>query len=178
VVGQSKAETTTVRDGNEVTVTLRFKDLEKTIHGSPESVLREISGFLTTVVPNIDLAGKITLNVDLQELITDCQGVLAVTPEDVVVLRGLEKLTDRELVLLNLVRGRIGSYIGKAKSDATSSAKLVELVKKNPGTIAGRLSELANEGLVERVGKGEYRATTLGLHRFREEILSKMKAGA
>jgi hypothetical protein len=177
VVGQSKAETTTVRNGDEVTVTLRYKDLDKTIRGSPESVLREISGFLTTIVPNIDLASKISLSVDLQELIADCHGVLAVTAEDIVVLRGLEKLTDRELVLLNLVRGRIGSHIGKTKSDATPSAKLVELVKKNPGTIAGRLSELANEGLVERVGKGEYRATTLGLQRFREQILPKMKAG-
>lgn len=178
MTGEIKAQATTLNKEDEVFVTIRYKDLEKTVHGKPEAVLKELTGFLTTIIPSLNIASRISLNVNVNELLTECEGVLAVTPEDVVVLKGLDKLTDRELVLLQLVRSRIANFAGKAQSDATSSARIVEAVKKSSGTVAGRLSELSNEGLVERVGKGEYRITTFGLQRFRQDTLPKMKAGA
>jgi predicted transcriptional regulator of viral defense system len=43
------------------------------------------------------------------------------------------------------------------------------------GTVAARLSELSNLGWVERVGRGEYRITTLGVQSFLDEVLPKIK---
>jgi len=65
--------------------------------------------------------------------------------------------------------------LGKSDKDYVQSADLIAATKRTSGTVAGRLSELCGENLAERKGKGEYRATTLGLHIFREQILPKLK---
>jgi hypothetical protein len=65
--------------------------------------------------------------------------------------------------------------LGKTDKDFVQSADLIASSKKTAGTVAGRLSELCGESLAERKGKGEYRATTLGLHIFRTQILPKLK---
>jgi hypothetical protein len=102
--------------------------------------------------------------------------VLAVTPEGVVITVPVESLADRELVLLHLAKARIAQMLGKSDKDFVQSAELIAATKKTGGTVAGRLSELCSESLAERKGKGEYRATTLGLHIFREQILPKLKS--
>jgi predicted transcriptional regulator len=74
-----------------------------------------------------------------------------------------------------LAKARIAQLLGKSEKDSIQSADLVAATKKTAGTVAGRLSELCGESLAERKGKGEYRATTLGLHVFREQILPKLR---
>ena len=97
------------------------------------------------------------------------------TPEGVVVTVPVDKLADRELLLLHLAKVRVAYLLGKSESDLVQSAELVASTKKSAGTVAGRLSELCGESLAERKGKGEYRATTLGLHVFQEQVLPKLK---
>jgi hypothetical protein len=98
-----------------------------------------------------------------------------VTPEGIVVTVPTEGLADRELMLLHLAKARIAQMLGKSERDFVQSSDLIASTRRTSGTVAGRLSELCAEGLAERKGKGEYRATTLGLHVFREQILSKLK---
>jgi hypothetical protein len=84
-------------------------------------------------------------------------------------------LADRELLLLHLAKARIAQMLGKSETELVQSSELIEATKKSAGTVAGRLSELCAESLAERKGKGEYRATTLGLHVFSEQVLPKLR---
>jgi hypothetical protein len=161
--------------GQPLEVTIRYGTLEKKIVGPPEQVAREVYSFLLKAIPELDLASQIALSVDIKDLAQACQGVLAVTPEGVVITVPVENLADRELVLLHLAKARIAQLFGKSDQDLVQSANLVAATKKTSGTVAGRLSELCDENLAERKGKGEYRVTTLGLHLFREQILPKLK---
>jgi hypothetical protein len=156
-------------------VTIKYGTLEKKVTGSPEQVAKEVFTFLTKAIPELELASHLALSVDLIELAKDCESVLAITPEGVVVTVPLDKLADRELMLLHLAKARIAQMLGKSDKDFVQSADLIASSKKTAGTVAGRLSELCGEGLAERRGKGEYRATTLGLHFFRTQILPKLK---
>src|SRR5260370_37721973 len=52
--------------------------------------------------------------------------------------------------------------MGKKESDTLSLDEITKTTGRSTGTVAGRLSELCNEQLVERVGKGSYRLTTMG----------------
>ena len=157
-------------------VTIKYGALEKKVIGQPDQVAREVLTFLTKEIPALELASHLSLSVDLNELAKDCEGILAVTPEGVVVTVPVDKLADRELILLHLAKARIAQMLGKSDKDFVQSADLIVATKRTAGTVAGRLSELCGESLAERKGKGEYRATTLGLHVFREQILPKLKS--
>jgi hypothetical protein len=157
-------------------VTIKYGVLEKKIIGQPDQVAREVLAFLTKEIPELELASHLSLSVDLNDLAKDCEGILAVTPEGVVVTVPVDKLADRELILLHLAKASIAQMLGKSDKDFVQSAELIAATKRTAGTVAGRLSELCGESLAERKGKGEYRATTLGLHVFREQILSKLKS--
>lgn len=156
-------------------VTLRYGGIEKRITGPPEQVAQDTLVFLNSVIPQLELASRLALSVDISALADACEGILAVTPEGVVVTVPVEMLADRELLLLYLAKARIALLLGKAEKDFVTSADLIAATKKSAGTVAGRLSELCGESLVERKGKGEYRATTLGLHVFQEQVLPKLK---
>jgi hypothetical protein len=161
--------------GQPLEVTIKYGTLEKKIIGSPDQVAREVYAFLLKMIPELDLASHLALSVDVKDLAQACQGVLAVTPEGIVTTVPTEDLADRELVLLNLAKARIAQMLGKSDNDLVQSSELIAAAKKTAGTVAGRLSELCGESLAERKGKGEYRATTLGLHVFRDQILPKLK---
>jgi len=156
-------------------VSIKYGSLEKKITGPPEQVAKEVFTFLTKAIPELELASHLALSVDLSDLAKACEGVLAITPEGVVVTVPVDKLADRELMLLLLAKARIAQMLGKSDKDFVQSADLIASSKKTAGTVAGRLSELCGESLAERKGKGEYRATTLGLQIFRTQILPKLK---
>ncbi|HUK27783.1 MAG TPA: hypothetical protein VLV31_05105, partial [Candidatus Acidoferrales bacterium] len=83
-------------------VTIRYGTLEKRITGSPNEVAMEVFTFLTKAIPELELASHLSLNVDIADLARACEGVLAVTPEGVVVTVPTDSLADRELLLLHL----------------------------------------------------------------------------
>jgi len=160
----------------QIEVTIRYRDVEKTIKGTPEDVFRGVFQFLSETIPALAVVSKITLTVNFAGFLRDAAGVFAVTPEGVVILTPLEALTDRELVLLYLVRAKVGFETGRSEKETLLASDLISFTGKGSGTVAGRLSELSGEGLVERTGKGEYRVTTFGLHRFRQDVLPKLKS--
>jgi len=171
----SEGQQQLTRIGLPLEVTIKYGTLEKKVTGQPEQVAKEVFAFLTKAIPELELASHLALSVDLSDLAKACEGVLAVTPEGVVVTAPVDKLADRELMLLHLAKARIAQMLGKSDKDFVQSADLIASSKKTAGTVAGRLSELCGENLAERKGKGEYRATTLGLHIFRTQVLPKLK---
>jgi hypothetical protein len=164
-----------VSEQGQVEVTIRYRDVEKTIRGNPEEVFRGVFQFLSETIPALDVVSRITLTVNFADFLREAAGVFAVTPEGVVILTPLEALTDRELVMLNLVRAKVAFETGRSEKETLLASDLISFTGKGSGTVAGRLSELSGEGLVERTGKGEYRVTTFGLHRFRQDVLPKLK---
>lgn len=161
--------------GQPLEVTIKYGTLEKKITGPPDQVAKEVFAFLSKAIPELELASHLALSVDINQLAQACEGILAVTPEGVVITIPLESLADRELILLHLAKARVAQMLGKSDKDLVQSADLIAATKRTAGTVAGRLSELCGENLAERKGKGEYRVTTLGLSVFREQILPKLK---
>ncbi|MEM2530098.1 MAG: hypothetical protein QXW19_04735 [Candidatus Bathyarchaeia archaeon] len=158
-----------------VEVTVRYKGLEKTVRGDPNAVVSELMAFFANAMPGLEVLSRISLSVDMEGLLRDCEGVIALTPEGLVITAPVDFLPDRELILFHLALAKIAHSLGKAEGSSLTSSELANRVKRSPGTIAGRVSELCSEGFAERVGKGEYRATTYGLDHFRRAILPKVK---
>lgn len=161
----------------ELEVHVKYLGLEKTIRGNANQVLRELIKFFSEVLPAFKLTSKLTLTVNLEELLKACEGIIAITDEGVVVTAPTEKLPDKDLILLHLAMARLAYDIGRSERDTMFISDILSTTRRSPGTIAGRLSELTSEGLVNRVGKGEYKITTLGLDHFIKSIILKLKEG-
>jgi len=145
-----------------IEIVLKHSGVENRIIGSPETVVRELLSYFSRVYPSIELVSKLILSVDSVEFLQSCSGVLAVSPEGLVVLRDLKDLKDKELMMIHLAGSRLQHQMGKKESDTLSLDEITKTTGRSTGTVAGRLSELCNEQLVERVGKGSYRLTTMG----------------
>jgi hypothetical protein len=145
-----------------IEVVLKHSGVENRIIGSPETVLRELLSYFSKIYPSIELISKLVLSVDSLEFLQSCTGVLAVSPEGLVVLKDLRDLKDKELMMIHLAGSRLQHHMGKRESDTLSLDEITKTTGRSTGTVAGRLSELCNEQLVERVGKGSYRLTTMG----------------
>jgi len=147
--------------------------------GSPEVVMRSLHEFVSKVVPNMDLARTITVNYSLNDLIQMFKEHVRITPEGPRVWTQDKKLSDRDVILLQLVASRIASLSNKATSDAMGVAEIEAVTGLYPKTISSRLSELTKSAQVERVdsqGGGKYRVSTLGVNRLGEQLSKKMKA--
>ncbi len=171
--GESEGPQTSAEN---VEVTVHFKDTEKTITGTADEVIRELLIFFSKIYPQLELIRRVSLSVDLEDFLKASEGIIAITPEGMAVTADTSHLKDRELIMLHLAKTKVGHMLGKCEKDTLRLSDLVMAAKSKTGTVAGRLSEMCSEGIVERLTKGEYRATTSGLHYFIKSITPKLKS--
>src|SRR2546430_11266208 len=149
-------ESSSAAPAGAIEVVLKHSGVENRIIGSPETVLRELLSYFSRVYPSVELVSKLVLSVDSVEFLQSCTGILAVSPEGLVVLKDLKELKDKELMMIHLAGSRLQHQMGKKESDTLSLDEITKTTGRSTGTVAGRLSELCNDQLVERVGKGSY----------------------
>lgn len=159
-----------------VEITVRFGNTEKTITGNADEAIRELLLFFSKIYPQLELISRVSLSVDLEDFLKASEGIIALTPEGIAITADTSHLKDRELIMLHLAKTKVGHMLGKCEKDALHLNDLIVAAKSKTGTVAGRLSEMCSEGIAERLTKGEYRATTSGLHYFIKSIVPKLKS--
>ena len=146
--------------------------------GTPDVVMRSLHEFVSKMIPNMDLARTISANYSLNDIIQMFKDYIRITPEGPRVWSQDRKLSDRDVILLQLVAARASSLSGKSSSDAMSVAEIQAATGLYPKTISSRLSELTKQTQVERIdaeGGGRYRIATIGIHRLGEQLTKKFK---
>ena len=83
---------------------------------------------------------------------------------------------DEEAIIISLVGSYVGYRLGKADRDNDSANGLAKTTGKALKTISNQLAWMIDDGLVERVDRGRYRITSLGITHF-EQIAEKYTAG-
>lgn len=162
----------------EFSISVSYGDTKVEFSGSPEVVMRSLHEFVSKVIPNMDLARIITVNYSLNDLIQAFREYVRVTPEGPRVWTQDKKLSDRDVILLQLVAARIASLSGKAASDSMNVSEIEMATGLYPKTISSRLSELTKSALVERVDSesgGKYRIATVGVNRLAEQLSKKFR---
>jgi len=157
-------------------LSVRYKDMEVKFVGTPDEVIRSLFGFLSKILPAFEFASNLILTVNLEELLNNIVGVVAFTPEGPVITIPKDKIGgERNIILLHLIKSYAAYQTGRLEKDSLSTADILSLTGGKPGTVAARLSELTDLGWIERIGRGEYRITTLGVKSFTEEVLPRIK---
>jgi DNA-binding transcriptional ArsR family regulator len=140
--------------------------------------MRSLHEYISKMVPNMDLARMISVNYSLNDLIQMFRDYVRVTPEGPRVWTQDKKLSDRDVIMLQLVAVRIASLSGKSPSDAMGVGDIEMATGLYAKTISSRLSELTKSALVERVDSeqgGKYRITTVGTNRLGEQLSRKLR---
>lgn len=157
---------------------MSYGDAKVEFSGSPEVVMRSLHEFVSKVIPNMDLARVISVNYSLNDLIQLFKEYVRVTPEGPRVWTQDRKLSDRDVIMLQLVAARIASLSGDSKTDAMGVGEIEAATGLYPKTISSRLSELTKSANVERVDSdlgGKYRITTVGTNRLAEQLSKKFR---
>jgi predicted transcriptional regulator len=164
---------------NHVNVTITIGDVRVEFSGSAETVTASVMNFLLKEVPSMDLARKILLNYTAQELIETYSQVVKITPEGPRVILGSEvKLSDKDIVALQLVAARIANELGKMQDNSMQVSEIHTATALNPKSISSRVSELVKAGHVTRDEKeqSKYRITTAGIHWLNSTIAKKIRS--
>jgi DNA-binding transcriptional ArsR family regulator len=140
--------------------------------------MRSLHEFVSKMVPSLDLARVISVNFSLNDLIQLFKDYVRVTPEGPRVWTQDKKLSDRDVIMLQLVAAKISNLSGKASSDAMGVGEIEGATGLYAKTISSRLSELTKAAVVERIESdqgGKYRITTVGTSRLAEQLSKKFR---
>jgi uncharacterized protein YneF (UPF0154 family) len=159
-----------------ITVQVKYGEVEKTFSGSLEEIWLSIYRFFSEFIPSFEIAKKLTLSVDLQEITKECEGLIAFSSEGANVLVPREKLTDNETLLLWLLASYVGFRLGLFGKENLSKDELQQKLGKNPKITSTRLGELVKAGLVSKTAEDTYKITSAGLFQMRREIIPRIRA--
>ena len=159
-----------------VTVHIKYKDVEKTFSATPEETWLLLNKFFNEFLPSFEIANKLWLNVDLQQLAKDCEGLIAFSPEGPTLLVPKSKLTDNETLSLWLLAGYLGHKLGMVESDTVSKEELQTKLGKSGKITSTRLGELVKSDVVTKTADDKFRITTFGVAQMQKDTLPKIKA--
>lgn len=161
---------------DKVTVHIKYKEVEQTFAGNANEVWTGVNRFFNEMIPVLDIVGKVLITVDLEKLIKDCDGIIAVAPEGPTILVTKKILTDSETLGLHLLAAHIGYKLGLFHNDTLPKEELQTSLGKSSKITSTRLGELCRDGLAIRTEEGKYRVTTLGIRELQKEILPRISA--
>jgi hypothetical protein len=160
----------------QVTVHVRFGDVEQTFSGSVEDVWLSLNRFFGEFLPSFEVAKRLVLSVDLQGLVKACEGLIAFSKEGANLLVSKDRLTDNETLLLWLLAGYVGFSLGLVSENAVSKEELQAKLGKSGKIASTRLGELVKSDMVVKTGDDRYRITTFGVVQMQKDVIPKIKS--
>lgn len=158
-----------------VEVHIKYKDVEKTFAATPEETWLLLNKFFKDFLPSFEIANKLRLSVDLQQLTKDCEGLIAFSPEGPNILVPNSKLTDNETLSLWLLASYLGHRLGVMDSDTLSKEELKAKLGKSGKITSTRLGELVKSDLAMKTADEKFRITTFGVVQLQKEALPKIE---
>jgi hypothetical protein len=163
------------KNPEKISVHLKYKSVEKTFFAPPEEAWLLLSKFFSEFLPSFDIADKLLLNVNLQQLAKDCEGLIAFSHEGANLLVSKTKLTDNETLLLWLLASYLGHKLDMMATDNVSKEALQTKLGKSSKITSTRLGELVKSDLVAKTTDEKFRVTTFGITQLQKNLLRRIK---
>ncbi|MGD0160562.1 MAG: hypothetical protein ABSB89_09740 [Candidatus Bathyarchaeia archaeon] len=162
-------------DRDELTVEIRYKGVEKKFSGNVESVWLSLNLFFKEFLPSFEIAQKLMLNIDLQNLARDTEGIIGFAKEGPCLVVPRNKLTDNETLSLLLLAGYLAHQFGYARTDEVSKEELQVELGKDAKIASTRLGELVKNHVAAKTSAEKYKITTIGLMQLQKDVIPKIK---
>jgi len=151
----------------QLSVTVTYGDVKVEFSGSPDVVFRSLHEFIAKEIPNVELAKSISVNYSLNDLVQMFKDYIRFTEEGPRVWVQDKKLSDKDVIALQLVAVKAARLSGRSHVDDMNVLEIQSSTGLLAKTIGSRLSELNKSGAVDRSdgdGVGRYKITTTGIH--------------
>lgn len=158
----------------DIQIYVKHGDFEEDFEGQVDQVLRALIDFLGKIYPSLEVLTRVQLTADLGKIIEEMKDIIAIAPNGPVILYK-KKLGVKELIGLNLIGSFVGYKLNLLDKDSLSLDELVTLTSKTKGSISGTLTTMVNDRLTEKVERGKYKISLLGIKYFLDEVFPRMK---
>ncbi|MCW4003900.1 MAG: hypothetical protein NWE95_08325 [Candidatus Bathyarchaeota archaeon] len=159
-----------------VNVQIKYKDTEQQFTAEPQEAWLLLNKFFKELIPSFEIAQKLTLNIDLQQLAKDLQGIIAFSDGGISLLAPKNKLTDNETLMIWLTAHFLGNKLCLVNNDSLSKEELQAKLGKSGKITSTRLGELIKNDFVARTAADKYRITNLGIVQSQKEVIPKVKS--
>ena len=159
-----------------ITIQIKYKELEHQISAEPQEVWLLLNEFFKDFIPSFEIAQKLWLSIDLEQLANDLKGIVAFSDDGVSLIAPKNKLTDNEALLVWLVAYFLGHKLGLVQSDSVSKDELKVKLEKSGKITSTRLGELVKNDFVIKIADEKFRITTFGVLQVQKEIIPRIKS--
>jgi hypothetical protein len=166
------------KEQDKVAVQIKYKQLEETFSATLEETWLLLNKFFNEFLPSFEIANKLWLSVDVQQLAKDCEGLIAFSKEGPNLLVSKSKMTDNETLLMWLLASYLGHRLGMLETDALTKEELQAKLGKSGKITSTRLGELVKNDAVAKTDDDKFRITTFGIVQMMKEGLPRIKAKA
>ena len=159
-----------------IQVQIKYKGIEQQFSADPQDAWLMVNQFFKDFLPSFEIAQKLWLSIDLQQLAKDLNGLVAFSGDGASLLAPKNKLTDNEALSIWLTAQYLGHQLGMLNSDSQSKDELQTKLEKSGKITSTRLGELAKNGVVQKTADDKFRITTYGVIQTQKEVMPKIKA--
>ena len=163
-------------DKDELTVEISYKGVKKKFSGNVEAVWLSLNRFFNEFQPSFEIAQKLNMNIDLQNLVKDAEGIIGFTKEGHCLLVPRNKLTDNETLSLILLARYLAYRLGKAETDEVSKEELRNNLCKDAKITSTRVAELVKNHVAAKTSEEKYKITTFGLTQLQKHVIPSVRA--
>ena len=159
-----------------IQVQIKYKEIEQQFSADPQDAWLLINKFFKDFIPSFEIAQKLWLSIDLQQLAKDLNGIAAFSTDGASLLVPKNKLTDNETLSIWLTAYYLGHKLGMVNSDSLSKDELQMKLGKSGKITSTRLGELAKNGIVLKTADEKFRITTYGVVQTQKEVIPRIKS--
>jgi hypothetical protein len=159
-----------------IDVQIKYKDVEQKFSAEPQEAWLFLNKFFKEMIPSFEIAQKLQLNIDIQQLARDLNGIVAFSGDGASLLAPKNKLTDNEALLVWLAAYFLGNKLGLVSSDSLSKEELQAKLGKSGKITSTRLGELAKNDFVAKTADDEFKLSTFGVVQVQKEVLPRIKS--
>ena len=159
-----------------IQVQIKYKEIEQQFSAEPQDAWLLVNQFFKNFIPSFEIVQKLWLSVDLKQLATDLNGIVAFSSDGASLLAPKNKLTDNEALSIWLTAQYLGHKLGMVDGDSLSKDELQIKLGKSGKITSTRIGELAKNGLVQKTANDKFRLTTYGVMQTQKEVIPKIKS--
>jgi hypothetical protein len=159
-----------------VHIQLKYGDIEQQFDAQPQEAWLLVNKFFGQLIPTFEVAKKLQLQIDIQQLAADLNGIVAFSSEGACLLVPKNKLTDNDAILIWLTAQFVGNKLGMVAAEALSKEELQTKLAKSSKIVSTRLGELVKGEVIAKTSDDKYKIMAFGILQAQKEVLPKIKS--